>query len=111
MALSHAAAFLILAAAPGDGPPSYDQVPDIAKAAIMRRLDQSEVEIKSIQVKPSDTMPGFIACGIASESSGGGARSRRERFFVTVPGSFAILDRDGKELAAGGFRSETLIKC
>jgi hypothetical protein len=98
MALSHAAAFLILVAAPGDGPPSYDEVPDIARAAITRRLDQAEVQLQSVHVKPSDTMPGFVACGIASEVFADKSRSRRERFFVIVPGDFAILDRDGKEL-------------
>jgi hypothetical protein len=98
MALSHAAAFLVLIAAPGAAPPSYDQVPAIAKAAIERRLNGAGVDVQSIQVKPSDTMPGFVACGIAAETFPDRSRNRRERFFVIVPGGFAILDRDGKEL-------------
>jgi len=98
MTLRHAAAFLILAAAPGEAPPSYDEVPAIAKAAIERRLEQAQVQLQSVHVKPSDVMPGFVACGVASEVFPDAGRNRRERFFVTAPGNFAILDRDGKEL-------------
>jgi hypothetical protein len=98
MALSQLAAFLILAAAPGEAAPAYEDVPAIAKAAIERRLDQAKVELLSVHVKPSDTMPGFVACGIASEVFADRTRTTRERFFVIAPGNFAILERDGKEL-------------
>jgi hypothetical protein len=98
MSLYQTAAFLILVAAPGEAPPSYDRVPDIARAAIERRLDQGDIQLISIQVKPSDTMPGFVACGIVAETFPDKTRNRRERFFLVAPGNFAILERDGKEL-------------
>jgi hypothetical protein len=98
MAFSQFAAYLILAAAPGEAPPTYEQVPEIAKAAIERRLGDGTVQLGSLQVKPSDTMPGFVACGVATETFADRSRNRRERFFVIAPGNFAILDRDGKEL-------------
>jgi hypothetical protein len=93
-----AAGVLVLASAPGEAPPSYDDVPAIAKAAIARRIGTASVDLQSLQVKPSDSMPGFVACGIAIEGASATQRARKERFFVVVPGSFAILERDGKDL-------------
>jgi hypothetical protein len=98
MALVELAASFLLVAAPGEAPPTYEEVPGIAKAAIERRLDQAAVQLLSIQVKPSDSMPGFVACGIAAEVFPDKARNKHERFFVVAPGNFAILERDGKEL-------------
>lgn len=93
-----AAGVLVLTSAPGDAPPAYAEVPAIAQAAIARRIGSTGVELQSLQVKPSDSMPGFVACGIAVEAASATQRARRERFFVVVPGSFAILERDGKDL-------------
>lgn len=93
-----AVGLLVHASAPGEVPPSYEDVPAIARAAIARRIASENVDLQDLQVKPSDTMPGFVACGIAVEGATASQRGRRERFFVVVPGSFAILERDGKEL-------------
>jgi hypothetical protein len=42
-------------------------------------------------------MPGYVVCGEVSvrQAAEGGAF---ERFFAVVPGSFALLDRDGNAL-------------
>lgn len=93
-----AATIVVQASAPGEVPPAYEDVPNIARAAIARRIGAKNVDLQDLQVKPSDTMPGFVACGIAIEGATASQRGRRERFFVVVPGSFAILERDGKEL-------------
>ncbi len=93
-----AASLVVQASAPGEVPPAYEDVPQIAQAAIARRIGSPNVDLQDLRVKPSDTMPGFVACGIAVEGATATQRGRRERFFVVVPGSFAILERDGKEL-------------
>ncbi len=89
---------VVLAAAPGEAPPTYDEMPHIAKAAIERRLEQAVVQLGSVQVKQSEMMPGYVVCGVAIEVFADHAQNRRERFFVVSPGNFAILERDGKEL-------------
>lgn len=93
-----AASLVVRVSAPGEVPPAYDDVPAIAQAAIARRIGSPNVDLQDLQVKPSGTMPGFVACGMAVEGATAAQRGRRERFFVVVPGSFAILERDGKEL-------------
>lgn len=40
-------------------------------------------------------MPGFVVCGRIETSPG---MADGERFFVVIPGNFAILDQDGKGL-------------
>lgn len=91
-------AMILLVAAPGEPPIAEHDVPDVAKAAVIRRLDKNVVpSFRRIVVKPSERMPGYVVCG---EVSGGQTvdAGRFERFFVVVPGSFAVLDRDGSEL-------------
>jgi hypothetical protein len=88
----------VLIAAPGEPPVAERDVPDAAKAAIIRRLDKDAIpSFRRIVVKPSERMPGYVVCG---EVAGRPAAQvgRFERFFVVVPGSFAVLDRDGSDL-------------
>jgi hypothetical protein len=92
------AAIAVLVAAPGEPPVVERDVPNVAKAAVMRRLDKSILpSFRRIVIKLSGRMPGYVVCG---EVSGRPAEEagRFERFFVVVPGSFALLDRDGNEL-------------
>ena len=91
-------AIALLVAAPGEAPVAEHDVPDVAKAAVIRRLDKDAFpSFRRIVVKPSERMPGYVVCGEISgpppDDTG-----RFERFFVVVPGSFALLDRDGREL-------------
>ncbi|MDQ0468844.1 hypothetical protein [Labrys wisconsinensis] len=92
-----ATALFLLAAAPGEALPSLADVPDLARAAVVRRLDGIEAQLQISTLRPSSRMPGYIACGTVAEYTAGGGR-RSERFFVIVPGTFAVLDRDGKDL-------------
>jgi hypothetical protein len=90
-------AVFLLAAAPGEPPIAERDVPDVAKAAVMRRLDKNDFpSFRRILVKPSERMPGYVVCGEVSGRQP--ADGRFERFFVVVPGSFALLDRDGSDL-------------
>jgi hypothetical protein len=92
------AAIILLVAAPGEPPVAERDVPDVAKAAVIRRLDQNvPPNFRRIVVKLSERMPGYVVCGEVAghESSDTGPF---ERFFVVVPGSFALLDRDGNAL-------------
>ncbi|GAJ91885.1 hypothetical protein MOV66_09880 [Agrobacterium sp. SHOUNA12C] len=87
---------ILLAAAPGAAIPTMDDVPALAAAAIVRRIDVPMSAIHISSTKPSTKMPGFVVCGIIDEQSAGG--DKNERFFVVIPGDFAILDRDGQKL-------------
>ena len=90
-ALTGSAMFLLVAA-PGEPPIAEHNVPRVAKEAVIRRLDRN--------VWPNFrrmVMPGYVVCGEVSDRLAA-APERFERFFVIVPGSFALLDRDGDEL-------------
>ncbi len=92
------AASILLIAAPGEPPVAQGDVPDVAKAAVIRRLEpDAAVSFRGIVVKPSNAMPGYVVCGEVSGREGAEAGAY-ERFFVVVPGSFALLDRDGNAL-------------
>jgi hypothetical protein len=91
-------AIVLLVAAPGEPPVAEGDVPDVAKAAVIRRLDKDAFpSFRRIVVKPSERMPGYVVCGEVSGQQTAAA-GRFERFFVVVPGSFALLDRDGSGL-------------
>ena len=92
------AVIVLLAAAPGQAPASVADVPDLAKAAIQRRLAGELAAFEISALKPSDRMPGFVACGTVRERTASGAATGPERFFAVVPGNFAVLDRDGRSL-------------
>ncbi|MQB43291.1 hypothetical protein [Rhizobium sp. ICMP 5592] len=87
---------ILLAAAPGAAIPTIADVPALAAAAITRRVDVPMSNIHISSAKPSTRMPGFVVCGIVDEQSADG--DKNERFFVVIPGDFAILDRDGSKL-------------
>jgi hypothetical protein len=88
----------VLVAAPGEPPVAERDVPDVAKAAVIRRLDQNVMpNFRRIVVKLSARMPGYVVCGEVKGQETAAAR-RFERFFVVIPGSFAVLDRDGNAL-------------
>lgn len=92
------AAIVLLVAAPGEPPVAAHDVPDVAKVAVVRRLDKKATpSFRRVVVKLSERMPGYVVCGEVAEwqTPDGGLF---ERFFVVVPGSFALLDRDGNEL-------------
>jgi hypothetical protein len=93
-----AIAIVLLVAAPGEPPVAERDVPDAAKAAVIRRLDKNVLpSFRRIVVKASERMPGYVVCGeVAGRPSA--EAERFERFFVVVPGSFALLDRDGNAL-------------
>ena len=91
-------ALIVLVAAPGEPPIAERDVPDVAKAAVIRRLDQNVLpNFRRIVVKLSERMPGYVVCGeVARQDSAD--TGRFERFFVVIPGGFALLDRDGNAL-------------
>lgn len=92
-------ASLVLAAAPGEPLPILDNVPSLAKAAVARRLQSPPNNFHISNIKPSARMSGFVVCGTTDvKSATGGSAASKERFFVIVPGDFAILDRDGSNL-------------
>jgi hypothetical protein len=73
-------------------------VPGVAKAAVIRRLDKDVLpNFRRIVVKLSERMPGYVVWG---EVSGPQTAEMGpfERFVVVVPGGFALLDRDGSGL-------------
>ncbi len=86
---------ILLAAAPGEALPTMADVPALAKAAVARRIDVPSSAVHILTAKPSERMPGFVVCGRIETSSG---MADGERFFVVIPGNFAILDQDGKGL-------------
>ncbi|HEY6259494.1 MAG TPA: hypothetical protein VIY51_27250 [Xanthobacteraceae bacterium] len=91
-------AIVLLVAAPGEPPVAERDVPDVAKTAVIRRLEaDASPSFRHVVVKPSAHMPGYVVCGEVSAQQGPEA-GRPERFFVVVPGSFALLDRDGNGL-------------
>jgi hypothetical protein len=88
----------LLAAAPGEPPVPAHEVPDVAMAVVTRRLDKHVVpSFRGIVVKLSERMPGYVVCGEVAERQTA-ETGPFERFFVVVPGSFAVLDRDGADL-------------
>jgi hypothetical protein len=91
-------AIVLLVAAPGEPPIAERDVPDAARAAVIRRLDKDVFpSFRRIVVKLSERMPGYVVCGeVAGQESAD--TGRFERFFVVIPGSFALLDRDGNAL-------------
>ena len=91
-------AVILLVAAPGEPPVAQGDVPEVAKAAVVRRLDiDATPSFRRIVVKPSTHMPGYVVCGEVSARPVAKG-SAFERFFAVVPGSFALLDRDGSTL-------------
>jgi hypothetical protein len=91
-------AMVVLVAAPGEPPVAERNISEVAKAAVGRRLDKDVLpSFRRIVVKHSDRMPGYVVCGEVAGREAAEAE-RFERFFVVVPGSFALLDRDGSEL-------------
>ncbi|MFJ6327234.1 MULTISPECIES: hypothetical protein [unclassified Rhizobium] len=86
---------ILLAAAPGEALPTMADVPALAKAAVARRIDVPSSAVHILTAKPSERMPGFVVCGRIETSPG---MADGERFFVVIPGNFAILDQDGKGL-------------
>lgn len=91
---------VLLAAAPGEALPTMADVPALARAAVARRIEVPSSAIHILAAKPSERMPGFVVCGRVDTgiaNDGAGAEGG-ERFFVVIPGDFAILDRDGKGL-------------
>lgn len=99
-----AAALIILAAAPGEPEPTLNDVPHLAQVAIGRRLNGEDFKLQLNRVKPSDNTPGFVACGYVSDRSASQDTTRLERFFVIIPGDFAVLDRDGSSLVDAYWR-------
>ncbi len=89
-----APAVLILAAAPGEPLPEQRDVPARVDTALSHRLGAEFAAVKAEKIEQSGDLPGFVACGQVSENEQGTAL-KTERFFVVVPGNFAILDRDG----------------
>jgi hypothetical protein len=91
---------ILLAAAPGEAVPTTADVPALAKAAVARRIDVPASAIHISTAKPSSKMPGFVVCGRidGTRGEGGEQTPEAERFFVIIPGDFAILDKDGKSL-------------
>lgn len=91
---------ILLAAAPGQALPTIADVPELAKAAVARRIDVPPSAIHILSAKPSERTPGFVVCGridAASDQDEGNAQAG-QRFFVIIPGNFAVLDQDGKAL-------------
>ena len=91
---------ILLAAAPGEALPTMADVPALAKAAVARRIEVPPSAIHILAAKPSERMPGFVVCGRVDAASANGTAGAEsgERFFVVIPGNFAILDQDGKGL-------------
>src|SRR5258708_9652050 len=85
-------AIIVLVAAPGEPPIAERDVPDAAKAAVIRRLDQDVLpNFRRIVVQLSERMPGYGGCGGgAGQSADAG---QLERFFVVIPGHLALPDR------------------
>ena len=92
------AALILNLAAPGELPVPELAVSDVAKAAVARRLDgMVQPTFRNIVVKPSERMPGYVVCGEFRNWKPDNP-DEFERFFAVVPGSFALLDRDGDGL-------------
>jgi hypothetical protein len=91
-------AIVLLVAAPGEPPVAAGVVPEVARAAVIRRLDADAApSFRHVVVKASTHMPGYVVCGEVSARPRAEERAF-ERFFAVVPGSFALLDRDGSAL-------------
>ena len=91
-------AVILLVAAPGEPNVAERDVPDVAKAAVFRRLEANVApSFRRVVVKVSARMPGYVVCGEVSGPQSADT-GKFERFFVVIPGSFALLDRDGNEL-------------
>ncbi|PZM09968.1 hypothetical protein [Rhizobium tubonense] len=89
---------ILLVAAPGAAAPTVADVPAIARDAVARRLEEPPGNFRIAAIKPSSRTPGYVVCGTIDRRSTSGGTGTPERFFVIVPGDFAILDRDGKDL-------------
>lgn len=83
-----------LAAAPGEAPATRDDVPRLVQEALSRRLGTAAT-ISDLKIRPSSRMPGFAVCGRVATSG-----KQTQRFFVVIPGTFAILDDDGHGLVS-----------
>lgn len=91
---------IALAAAPGDVPATQAEAPAIAREAVARRLgEEGPLRFRRLVVRASQRMPGYAVCGEVSLRNG-----RTERFFVVIPGSFAVLERDGAGLVSNYWR-------
>lgn len=88
------ATLLTLTAAPGEGPASRDDAPQLAQEALKRRLGASATP-SDMRIRQSSRMPGFAVCGRVTAPG-----KPAQRFFVVIPGTFAILDEDGRELVS-----------
>lgn len=87
---------IVLAAAPGESPVTQAEVPIVAQQAVERRLrDDGPLRFGQMTVRPSRAMPGYAVCGKVTLRGG-----QTERFYVVIPGSFAVLERDGAGLVA-----------
>lgn len=95
--LTIAPALLVLTAAPGEPLPEQRDVAARVDSALSRRLGPEFASVETEKIATSGDLPGFVVCGRVFENEMGAAR-RTERFFAVVPGSFAILDRDGGNL-------------
>lgn len=90
----------LLVAAPGEAPPSRGEVPAVAREVVQRRLpDEPPLRFGTVIVKPSRTMPGYVVCGEVQSRN-----HAVERFFVVIPGSFAVLERDDEALVSRYWR-------
>jgi hypothetical protein len=90
----------ILAAAPGERPATLSDAPLIAWQAVERRLGADRpLRFGAVNVRTSQRTPGYVVCGEVVLRNGGA-----ERFFVVVPGSFAVLERDGADLVTNYWR-------
>jgi len=85
---------ITLAAAPGEAPATRDDVPRLTQEALNRRLGVA-AKISDMRIRPSTRMPGFAVCGRVAASG-----KLAQRFFVVIPGAFAILDDDDRELVS-----------
>jgi len=97
-----ASAIVLLVAAPGEPPVAAPDVSDVAKAAVIRRLEPTDFpSFRGIVVMPSERMPGYVVCGEVSARQPADP-GRFERFFVVVPGSFAHYDGPSTNFCAQG---------
>ncbi|MDO1584486.1 hypothetical protein [Rhizobium oryzicola] len=92
------ASMVVLVAAPGEAPPTRADLSQRVEQALARRLDIMPLATRITHVGENRNKSGFTVCGYADERAGTARKGQTERFFVVVPGNFAILDRDGADL-------------
>ncbi len=85
---------ITLAAAPGEAPATRDDIPRLTQEALNRRLGPA-ARMSDLRIRPSRRMPGFAVCGRVAASG-----KSAQRFFVVIPGTFAVLDDDDRELVS-----------